>query len=71
MAVDKDSSAVPVTFEKFTQRAEEKKENENFIAPLQEWLRDDEKSLVKAAAYLKGYWGPEKYERIGNVNDLM
>ena len=67
MAVDKDSSSVPVTFGEFTQRAENKREKTTeFITALQEWLKDEEKSLVKAAEYLKGYYGVDEYERILN-----
>ena len=65
MAVDKDSSDVPVTFGSFSQRAENKREKtKDFITSLQEWLKDDERSMVKAAQYLKGYWGEDVYQQI-------
>ena len=64
MAVDKDSSDVPVTFGSFSQRAENKRERtKDFITSLQEWLKEDERSMVKAAQYLKGRWG-DVYQQI-------
>ena len=65
MTVDKDSSDVPVTFGSFSQRAENKRERtKDFITSLQEWLKEDERSMVKAAQYLKGYWGEDVYQQI-------
>jgi hypothetical protein len=77
MAVDKDSSAVPVTFGEFSQRDENKMEKtKDLITSLQEWLEGEEKSMVKAAEYLKGYWGAGEYKRIlesvyGNLADIV
>jgi hypothetical protein len=65
MAVDQNSSDVPVTFGTFSQRAENKRgKTKDFITSLQEWLEDDTKSMVKAAEYLKGFWGAAEYTRI-------
>ena len=77
MAVDKDSSAVPVTFGEFSQRDENKREKtKDLITSLQEWLDGEDKSMVKAAEYLKGYWGAGEYTRIlesvyGNLADVV
>ena len=65
LPVDKNSSAVPVTFGEYSQRDENKREKtKDFVTSLQEWLENEEKSMVKAAEYLKGRWGQEEYARI-------
>ena len=81
MAVDQNSSEVPVTFGEFSQRDENKrKKTVDFITSLQEWIDksggDKKKSMVKAAEFLKERWGEERYQQIldsvyGNLADII
>ena len=79
MPIDKDSTEVPVTFGEFSQRDENKrKKTVQLITSLQEWLGDsgEKKSMVKAAEFLKGHWGEDRYQAIldsvyGNLADVI